>query len=378
MPDVLLIGDTVRSPELRREVPVEIGDPFLYAEVDGRRVAIVWSIEGDRITAVDPTVEIVASETFPTTDFRRDDIDIYDVPALQAVRMVRALGITSALVPSGFPLGIADALRGAGVELVTDQRYFDDRRRVKSPEQLAGIRVAQRAAEDGMAAIASALRHSEASAGGRVLHGEPLTCERLRVLATEAFSARGCRGDDLIVAHGAQAADGHDPGSGQVANDDVVLCDLFPGHLASGYFADMTRTFRVGAADETITLWHERCVEALELAVSLVRPGIDGREIHAAVSAFFEELGHPTQLSVPAGSVLRDGFYHGLGHGVGLEVHEAPGLGRLGHPLVVGDVIALEPGLYRYGWGGVRIEDLVLVTPDGCEVLTEYPYGLDP
>jgi len=378
MPDALLIGDSVRSPELRHEVQIEIGDPFLYAETGGRRVAVVWSIEGDRIAAVDPTIEIVAWETFPISDFLRDGVDVYDVPALQYVRIVRSLGIMSALVPSGFPLRVADELRRAGVELVTDQRHFDDRRRVKSTVELAGIRVAQLAAEAGMAAIASALRRSEASAGGRVLEGEPLTCERLRLLATDVFAARGCRGDDLIVAHGAQAADGHDPGSGHVANDDVVLCDLFPRHVESGCFADMTRTFRVGAPDETLTLWHGQCVEALELAVSLVRPGVDGRELHGAVSAFFEELGHPTQLSVPEGSVLRDGFYHGLGHGVGLEVHEAPGLGRLGHPLVAGDVIALEPGLYRHGWGGVRVEDLVLVTTDGCEVLTKYPYGLDP
>ena len=377
MPDVLLIGDTVRSPELRHEVPVEIGDPFLYAEVGGRRVAIVWSVEGDRIAAVDPTIEIVPSETFSVADFLRDGVDVYDVAALRFVRMVRSLGITTALVPDAFPLRIGDELRRVGIELVADQRHFDDRRRVKSPVELAGIRLAQRAAEDGIAAIASALRRSEASAGGRVLDGEPLTCEWLRLLATEAFAVRGCRGDDLIVARGAQAADGHDPGSGQVANDDVVLCDLFPRHVESGCFADMTRTFRVGAPDEMLTLWHEQCVEALELAVSLVRPGIDGRELHRAVSAFFEDCGHPTQLSAPDGSVLRDGFYHGLGHGVGLEVHEAPGLGRFGHPLVAGDVIALEPGLYRHGWGGVRVEDLILVTEDGCEVLTRFPYDLE-
>ena len=378
MPDILLIGDSVRSPELRHEVQIEIGDPFLYAEVDGRRVAIVWSVEGDRISSVEPTIEIVPSETFSIADFLRDGVDLYDVAALQSVRMVRSLGITRAVVPSSFPLQIADELRRSGVELVTDQRHFDDRRRIKSAAELAGVRVAQRAAEDGMAAIASALRRSEASAGGRILDGEPLTCERLQLLATEAFALRGCRGDDLIVAHGAQAADGHDPGSGQVGSDDVVLCDVFPRHLASGCFADMTRTFRVGAPDETLSLWHAQCVEALELAVSIVRPGVDGRELHRAVSAFFQDRGHPTQLSAPDGSVLRDGFYHGLGHGVGLEVHESPGLGRLGHPLVAGDVIALEPGLYRHGWGGVRVEDLVLVTADGCEVLTEYPYGLDP
>ena len=94
--------------------------------------------------------------------------------------------------------------------------------------------------------------------------------------------------------------------------------------------------------------------------------------------AFFEERGQPTQLSAPEGTVLRDGFYHGLGHGVGLDVHESPSLGRIGHELVAGDVITLEPGLYRHGFGGVRLEDILLVTDDGSETLSSFPYDLDP
>ena len=377
VPDVLLIGDTIRLPELRHEVPVDIGDPFLYAEVGGRRVSIVWSVEGDRIALVDPTIELVASETFPLDQLLRDGLDFYEVfPALFS-QMVESLGLTRAVVPERFPLGVADRLRADGVELVVDQRFFDDRRRRKSAAELAGIRSAQRAAEAGMAAIAALLARSEPTDGGRVVDGEPLTCELLRAAAAGAFAARGCRGDDMIVAHGAQTADGHDPGRGRVENDDTVLCDLFPQHVESSCFADMTRTFRVGAADPTISEWHGQSVAALELAVSMVRPGVEGGAIHRAVCAFFGERGHLTQLSRPEGVVQTEGFYHGLGHGVGLEVHEAPGVSRVSHELVAGDVIALEPGLYRRGFGGVRVEDLVLVTEDGNEVLTDYPYGLE-
>ena len=192
------------------------------------------------------------------------------------------------------------------------------------------------------------------------------------------FAAHGCSGDDLIAAHGPQAADGHDHGSGRLANDDHVVCDLFPRHVDSGCFSDMTRTFTVGTPDPTIVEWHALCMEALELSREMLAPGVDGAAVHRAVSSFFEEHGQPTAMSVPEGTVLRDGFYHGLGHGVGLDVHESPSLGKAGHELVAGDVVTLEPGLYRHGFGGVRVEDLLLVTEDGCETITDFPYGLDP
>jgi Xaa-Pro aminopeptidase len=376
--DVLIVGDTDRCPELRHELPLRIGDPFLYAEIGDRRVAVVWSIEGDRIAVVDPTVEIVPVETIPVNDLVAAGIDYYELGPAQTVRSVESLGITSARVPSAFPLQIADALRAAGVELVPDQRYFDERRRRKTPPELDGIRRASRAAEAGQAAIASLLARSEPGDGGRVVDGEPLTSELLRAAAEEAFAEHGCRGDDAIVAHGPQAADGHHVGEGRVANDDVLVCDLFPLDLETACYSDMTRTFSVGTPDPELVTWHAHTREALEHVRDLVAPGADGAELYRAVCRIYEGLGYPTRLSAEEGTVLREGFNHGLGHGVGLEVHEAPALSRTGHELVAGDVITLEPGLYRHGFGGVRLEDLVLVTDDGCETITDFPYDLDP
>ena len=378
MTDILIIGDTQRSAELRHEIPVDIVDSFLYAEVGGRRITIVWSIEGDRIAAVDPSIEVVHSETFPVDDLLRQGVDFYAIGATNIVRQVESLGLQSARVPGEFPLRFADALRAAGVELVVDQRLFDDRRRRKTPFELEGIHRASRAAEGGTAAIAALLARSEPGDGGRVVDGEPLTCEALREAAIAVFTAAGCRGDDLIAAAGPQSADGHAAGSGRVANDDVIVCDLFPQDVESGCFADMTRTFTVGTPDPEIATWHAQTADALELCRGLVRPGADGSALWRAVCSFYEELGHPTGQSKPEGPVLREGFNHGLGHGVGLEVHEAPVLSKVGHELVAGDVITLEPGLYRHGFGGVRLEDTLVVTDDGCETITEFPYGLDP
>lgn len=357
---------------------MHIGDPFLYAEIGERRVAVVWSIEGDRIAAVDPSIELIPSETFPADDLIRAGVDYYEIQPTIFTRIVQSLGITRARVPRRFPLQHADAIRAAGVELVPDQRFFDDRRRRKTTAELEGIRRASRAAEAGMAAIAALLARSEPGEGGRTVDGEPLTCELLRGAATLEFAEAGARGDDLIVAHGAQAAEGHNQGAGRVANDDHLVCDLFPQDTESSCFSDMTRTFVVGEPHPEIATWHAQTRDALELCRGLVRPGADGPELYRAVCRFYEELGYPTNLSVPEGTVLREGFNHGLGHGVGLRVHEAPGLSKVGHELVEGDVITLEPGLYRHGFGGVRLEDLVVVTPDGCETVTDYPYDLDP
>jgi Xaa-Pro aminopeptidase len=376
--DLLIFGDTERCPELRHELPLHIGDPFAYAEVAGRRVAVVWSIEGDRISALDPSVEIVPSETISMDDLIEAGVDYYEIDAAHAVRSVRSLGLTSVRVPDAFPLRIGDALRAAGIEVVADQGLFDLRRRRKTDLELDGIRRATRAAEAGMRTIAELLARSEPGDGGRTVDGEPLTSELLRAAAETAFAELGCRGDDMIVAHGAQAADGHHQGSGRVANDDVLVCDLFPRDLESTCFSDMTRTFSVGTPDPELAGWHGHTREALDLVRELVRPGADGAELYREVCRFYESLGYATRLSAPKGTVLREGFNHGLGHGVGLDVHEAPALSKRGHELIAGDVITLEPGLYRHGFGGVRLEDLVLVTDDGCETLSDFPYDLDP
>ena len=378
MRDVLLIGDSERSMELRHEIPVAIGDPFAYAEVGGRRFVTVFSLERDNVLAAAPDVELRPLEGYKPEELVANGFDFYSMyPELYA-RFARDVGLERAVVPETFPVAHADRLRRDGIEIEVDQRFFDDRRRAKTPAEIDGISRAQRAAEAGMEAVRTMLRLSEPGDGGRVLDGEPMTCELLKQAATDAFDRYGCRGDDLIVARGPQGASGHDRGSGRVANDDVLVCDLFPRHLASGCFADMTRTFAVGAVDPEIAEWHAQCLEALELAVSLARPGADGTAIHAAVDGFFAERGHPTNLTKPVGAVLRDGFLFATGHGVGLEVHESPFIGRMGHTFVAGDVIALEPGLYRHGFGGVRIGDLVLVAEDGCEVLTDFPYDLVP
>jgi Xaa-Pro aminopeptidase len=331
-----------------------------------------------RVETLGLELDVRPTEEFGADELRRSGIDGYEYDRELARRVVRELGVARATVPGRFPLEVADALRAAGVELEVDQKLFDDRRRRKSPHELEGIRRAQRAAEAGMAAARDLLRRAEPADGGLVVDGESLTCELLKERVQAAFLANGALSEEMIVSHGPQTAVGHDMGSGAIARDDVVLLDLFPVDLESACFADITRTFVVGDAPAEIHEWHGLCREALELAAAEIRPGVDGGDVHRLVSEYLAERGFPTQLTKAEGEVLRDGFYHGLGHGVGLEVHEAPSLGMIGDELVVGDVITIEPGLYRNGFGGVRVEDLLLVTDDGYERLTDCPYDLEP
>jgi Xaa-Pro aminopeptidase len=374
-----MYADTYRSPELRHEVPIGIPDPFLYAEKDGAKHIAIGSMEIPRLAELG-LFELHPSEEYGSDELVRSGLSYTEVRREVVLRAVKALGITSAVVPEAFPLWLADRLRPEGVELVVDGDFFDDRRRVKSDSELAGIRRAQRAAEAGMDAARDLLRRAtDANGTGLEVDGASLTVERVKTAMFAAFVANGASSDDIIVAPGPQGAVGHDMGSGPIEAGVPVVIDIWPRDNESFMFSDMTRTFVVGEPSDDVRKWHALAKEALDRAISEIKDGADGRAIFDGTCEIFEGADEPTQRTKEAGKPLANGFFHGLGHGVGLEVHEAPGMG-LGSklPLKAGDVVTVEPGCYRQGYGGVRLEDLVLVTKDGAENLTRYPYDLKP
>jgi Xaa-Pro aminopeptidase len=277
-----------------------------------------------------------------------------------------------------FPLELADRLRAEGVELTPDRETFTQRRRVKSEAEIEGIKRAQRGAEAGMDAARELFRRAEEQDGRLVVDGETLTCERVRLAIQQAFTDRSLLSEEFIVSHGAQTAIGHEMGFGEIKPNEPIVIDLWPRDRDSSCYADMTRTYVVGTPDEELAEFHRLVQDALQQSIAAIKAGVAGRDVYVLVSELFHEAGYPTGLHKQPGQVLEDGFFHGLGHGVGLEVHEQPWLSRYPGELVAGDVITLEPGLYRSGYGGCRLEDLVLVTEDGGELLTDYPYDLEP
>ena len=380
-PDVLIHGDTNRSAALRHELPLGILDPFSYFEVDGRRVVVIAAMEADRIQEAAPGVEIVDPYELGLDELVARGMRWHDIDAELCARAAARLGTRKLVVPGALPVAVADRLRADGVEVVPDELEFIRRRRSKNASEIEGVRRAQAAADAGMAAAAELLRTASARDGVLVHDGEALTSEAVRARIRDVCAERGAPADeDIIVAAGPAGASGHEQGSGPVPAGVPVIVDIWPRDERSGCFSDMTRTFVTGGEPaEDVVRWHSLAHTALQRVYEQVRPGVTGRDLFAAACDVFEEAGEPTQRTKPEGETLRDGFFHSLGHGVGLEVHEEPALGRTGaDPLVPGDVVAIEPGCYRNGYGGVRLEDLVLVTEDGFERLTDFSYELTP
>jgi Xaa-Pro aminopeptidase len=378
MTDVLIYGDTVRHPELRHEVPLTLGDPFLYAEKDGRAYIAITDFEWPRIQEAGVEAELISPFALGLDELLGSGKKYWQIMLELALRGVQRIGVTKAIVPHTFPIQLADFLRAHGLELTPDREFFDRRRRVKSETELEGIRRAQRAAEAGMDAARDLFRRAEQANGSLLVDGEPLTSERVKFAIQDAFARHGCTADEFIVSHGAQSAIGHDMGSGAINSSEPIVIDLWPKDAETACYADMTRTFCIGEIPDELREYHRLVRESLDSSLQAVRAGARGPDVFAVSCEPFQREGYKTMLNKEPGEVIEDGYFHSLGHGVGLDVHEQPGLARAGDELLAGDVVTLEPGLYRRGWGGCRLEDLVLVTESGAENLTRYPYDLEP
>lgn len=278
--------------------------------------------------------------------------------------------VSSLSVPARFPLATADGLRERDirVEAETDG-VLTEIRAVKTDEEIENIREAQRANENAMERAEELLR--EADVEGDVLQydGEALTSERVRREIEIELLERDHALDETIVACGADAADPHNRGSGPLEANETIVIDIFPRSKETKYHADMTRTFSVGEPSETAREWYDLTAKAKDAALDAIEPGATGEDVHDAVCEVYEEASLPTLRDDPS---TETGFIHSTGHGIGLAVHELPRLAPGGAELEPGHVITVEPGLYDPDVGGIRIEDLVVVTESGYENLTGY------
>ncbi len=283
-------------------------------------------------------------------------------------------GVESVAVPSRFPVGIADGLRERDITVRPDETaVITGIRATKTDEEVEHIRVAQKANEASMHAAEDLI--SAATVEDGVLHydDEPLTSERVKEEIEVTLLRHGAALDETIVACGSAGADPHNRGSGPLDADESIIIDIFPRDKTSKYHADMTRTFVKGEPSAEIQEYYELTHEAFDAAFDALEPGATGEEVHAAVCDVYEDAGYDTLRSNPNAET---GFIHSTGHGVGLDVHELPKVSPSGGELKPGHIVTIEPGLYDPEVGGVRIEDIAVVTEDGYENLTDYPIEL--
>jgi len=281
-----------------------------------------------------------------------------------------AYDVGSVAVPPRFPTHVADGLRDIEVGVTADREdTVTDIRSVKTDEEIEHVREAQRANEAAMRAAEDLIAAADVENGTLYHEGEPLTSEAVKTEIEVTLLRHGCALDETIVACGADAADPHERGSGPLEADEAIIVDIFPQDKSTKYHADMTRTFCKGEPGETVREWYDLTEDAYRAALDAVEPGVTGADVHDVACDVYEDAGLPTLRSDEG---TETGFIHSTGHGVGLDVHEGPSLAPSGEELQPGHVITIEPGLYDPEVGGVRIEDLVVVTEDGYENLTDY------
>ncbi|MGZ8421880.1 MAG: M24 family metallopeptidase, partial [Nitrospira sp.] len=342
-------------------------DPFIYLEVKGERLMIMSDLEVDRARH-QATVDRVLS--YSELERRAKALGVKDPGTIDVIHLVlQDAGLKEILVPSTFPFIHASRLQELGYTLRTKREPFYERRVVKSDEEVRHIEAAQRATETAVASAHQSLRRADIRDNHLWLDGERLTSERVKKLINVALMECDCVAQHTIVAGGEQACDPHDEGSGPLPAHRSIIFDVFPRSAGSRYFADMSRTVVRGKASPELTRLYHAVKDAQEEAITKIRDGADGAVIHQGICDRFEKAGYKTGLV----NGRMQGYFHGTGHGVGLDIHESPRISRTGSLLQEGHVVTVEPGLYYPGLGAVRIEDMVLVTKDGCRNLTNFP-----
>ena len=352
-------------------------DAVICLRVAGRKYLAVSSLEYGRAAKEAPVDELLSYEELGIMRLARELKSGAKAYAAAVANLLEKLGASNSpiVVPSDFGVVYADELRARGVTLTPDSKLFESLRRAKTEGEISHIQKTQDAVEAACAHAVEVLKEAYVRDDGTLeWRGETLTSELLRAEIDVELLRRGCAGDGTIAAGGPQGADPHERGHGPLRAGESIIVDIFPMDLSTRYYSDMTRTFVKGEPNEGLQEMYVAVLESQEAALSMIRAGVNGKDVHRKVSDILHEAGYKTSVhDQEEGSPLTEGFFHGTGHGVGLEIHEAPRVSIADEELIPGDVVSVEPGVYDPKLGGVRIEDLVVVTEDGCRNLTRFP-----
>lgn len=346
-------------------------DAFIFLENEGRRTLLLSDLEVDRgrkEAQVDEVLSYSALEK-EVQGSKKSRPSLAKVIAA----FVKKNKTERVEVPGDFPLGLAKALKKEGLRLKPCEGHLWPERQIKQPAEIESLRKALGIAEAGLERAMEILKASTIRKDGllvwskRVLTSEILRMEMEIAVVRAGGEARG----DTIVACGDAACDPHDRGRGPLSANQLIILDIFPRDARSGYFGDITRTVLRGtASDEQKRIW-ETCLDGQKAVLDAIKPDASGLAIHTELKDYFTRSGYATEIK----DGRWQGFFHGTGHGLGLELHEEPRFSAT--VFAPGQVFTVEPGIYIPGIGGVRHEDVVVVTDSGCEVLTKFPKQLE-
>ena len=366
----LIVAASDHDPDMLYATRFFVPDPFIFLEHHGKRTIVLSDLEIDRARKQARADEIVS--------FSRIEREVQGTgkksPPFEKVmsHFLRGRGVRSATVPANFSLGYAEELATRQIRVRASNGLFWPERETKSADELRQMRRALAMTEKGLARAMEVLKASRPGPGKKLTwSGRTLTSEILRAEIDSAILRAGGLPANTIVAGGDQACDPHERGFGPLKANSLIILDIFPRDAASGYFGDMTRTVVRGrASEEQRRLW-ETVRQGQALALRRMKPGVDGFKLHNEVKQFFTESGYPTEVR----KGRQVGFFHGTGHGLGLEIHEFPRFQKT--VFKPGQVLTVEPGLYYPGIGGVRLEDVVVVTKSGTRMLSRFEKNLE-
>jgi Xaa-Pro aminopeptidase len=370
---LLIVADSERDANMLYAVGMFVPDPFIYLNFAGRPVMVMSDSEIDRARAQAPHCRVLSLSAYQRKLLAAGT---KNAGLAHVVRLLlREKKTRRALVPDNFPLGLAKDLKKLGIKLKPQAGFFPGRE-IKSADEVKKISAALAMAEVGMAEGMEVLRRARIGRDRKLIyHGVPLTSECLRAVIDCAILQANGLAANTIVAGGKQGCDPHERGHGPLRAHEPIIIDIFPRSQKTGYFGDITRTVVRGHASEGVRKLYATVLQGQKIAFEKIRARVKTAGVHKAVQQFFVQQGYKTGRR--AGRM--EGFFHGTGHGLGLEIHEAPRVGAAStEKLRPGHVVTVEPGLYYPGLGGgVRLEDVALVTTNGARNLTRFEKVLE-
>ena len=370
---LLMFADSERDANMLYATGLFVPDPFLYLDFGRRPTLVMSDLEVDRARVQAPHCTVLSLSEIQQ-QLRTNGVK-HPHTAEIIREVLRAEKIRRVTVPDNFPLGLARELEKIGVSVKPRAGAFFAEREIKSPAEVKKVSAALMMAEVGMAEAMQVLRLAKIGSGKKLTYrNAPLTSERLRGVIDTTILQAGGLAANTIVAGGKQGCDPHERGHGPLRADEPIIIDIFPHSQTTGYFGDITRTVVRGRASEEVRHLYQTIRQGQKIAFAKIRDGAGTNAIHRAVQIYFEQQGFVTGKH----NGRMQGFFHGTGHGLGLEIHESPRMGATSTgELKAGQIVTVEPGLYYPELGGVRLEDVVLVTKTGNRNLTKFEKVLE-